>query len=86
MTTQFSADGNVVYTINAVNVVKATESGDARRINADGGRPSPTRSTRRPASSAREPAGVTYNTASSIVQRSRYNGSQVTYTVAGTDR
>ena len=82
---QFSADGNIVYTVNAVNVVKADEPGDAQ--------PDPTLTAGAAhlhaelAGRLRQHAagrGSTYNTASSSFTVS-YNGSPVTYTVAGTD-
>ena len=81
---EFTADGNVVYTVNAVNVVKATNQATlmpaprptrrSRRVR------SPTRSTRRPRWRRLQPAGLTYNTTTqqfTVI----YNGVPVTYTV-----
>ena len=82
----FSADGNLVYTVNAVNVVRASNL--ATLI---GTAPNQTlsastatyalNSTTSLAST--EPAGVTFNTATQQFT-APYNGSPVTYTLAGT--
>ena len=81
---EFSADGNTVYTVNAVNVVKATNqatlSGTAPQPDPRLPARSPTRSTRRPRWRPLQPAGLTYNTATKQFTVT-YNGLSVTYTV-----
>jgi hypothetical protein len=79
---EFSPDGNVLYTINAVNVVKATNqatlSGSTLTLGSENytlNSPAGFVST--------QPSGVKFNTTSQSFTVG-YNGSQVTYTLAGT--
>jgi hypothetical protein len=79
---EFSADGNVVYTVNAVNVVKATNQSTLSGSTLIAG--SVTYTLGSPAGFAStQPSGLTYNTTSNSFTVS-YNGLAVTYTVAGT--
>ena len=78
---EFSPDGNVVYTINAVNVVKATNQATLAGSTLTAG--AQTYTINSPAGFvSTEPSGVTYNTATDSFSVG-YNGSQVTYTLAG---
>jgi hypothetical protein len=83
---EFSADGNVVYTVNAVNVVKATNQatlgGTAPNQTITAGSLTYTLNTTTSLASF-QPAGLAYNTTSKQFTVS-YNGVSVTYTVAGT--
>ena len=83
---EFSADGNVVYTVNAVNVVKATNQatlgGTAPNQTITAG--SLTYTINATTSLATlQPAGLAYNTTSKQFTVS-YNGVPVTYTVGAT--
>ena len=79
---QFSADGNTVYTVNAVNVVKASNQATLSGSTLTAG--GVTYTLNSPAGFvSNAPAGVTYSTASSNFTVS-FNGSPVTFTVAGT--
>ena len=80
---QFSPDGNVVYTINAVNVVKATEAATLSGSTLTAGATTYTLNT--PAGFAStSPPGVTYNTRSSTFTVSLQR-LVVTYTVGRDD-
>lgn len=80
---EFSADGNVVYTVNAVNVVKATNQATLsgaepnQTLNAGALTYSLNTSTSR---ASIQPAGLDYNTATKQFMVS-YNGISVTYTI-----
>jgi hypothetical protein len=79
---QFSPDGNVVYTVNAVNVVKATNQQSLAGSTLTAGPATYTLNS--PAGFAStQPAGLTYDSANGTVTVS-YEGNQVTYTLAGT--
>lgn len=79
---QFSADGNVVYTVNAVNVVKATNQATLSGSTLTAG--AATYTLNSPAGFvSTAPSGLDYDTTTSALTVS-YNGSAVTYTVAGT--
>ena len=83
---QFSADGNVVYTVNAVNVVKATN-----QATLSGAEPNQTLTSgpytyalnTTTSLASIQPAGLTYNTGTKQFAVS-YNGIAVTYTVGAT--
>ncbi|MGH3578847.1 MAG: hypothetical protein ACRDU0_14990, partial [Mycobacterium sp.] len=80
---QFSADGNVVYTVNAVNVVRATNQATLTGVVSNqtlvsGSLTYALNATANTASI--QPAGVSYNTGTKQFVVS-YNGLQVTYTV-----
>ena len=83
---EFSADGNVVYTVNAVNVVKATNqatlAGTAPNQTITAGSLTYTLNSTTSLASF-QPAGVAYNTTSKQFTVS-YNGVSVTYTVGAT--
>jgi hypothetical protein len=80
---EFSPDGNVVYTINEVNVVKATNQSTLSGSTLTSG--SDTYTLNSPAGFvSTQPPGVSYNTTSSSFTVG-YNGSQVTYTLAGSN-
>ena len=86
---EFSADGNNVYTVNAVNVVKATNQADAqRRCQPDPERLAPLTYTLNTDDLARRdsPAGLAYNTRPAARSPSATTASPVTYTVGGADR
>ena len=79
---QFSPDGNVVYTVNAVNVVKATNQASLAGTTLTNGTLTYTLGS--PANFAStKPAGVTFDTATQAMAVS-YNGTAVTYTLSGT--
>jgi hypothetical protein len=83
---EFSVDGNVVYTINAVNVVKATNQATLA-----GGEPNQTLTVgaltyaldSSQSHASIQPAGVTYNTGTRQFTAT-INGTPVTYTVGAT--
>ena len=79
---QFSADGNVVYTINALNVVKATNQATLSGSTVTDG--SATYTLNSPSGFAStQPAGLTFDPPSQTVTVP-YNGSPVIYTVGAT--
>lgn len=79
---QFSQDGKVVYTINEVNVVKATSQSTLSGTTLTAG--TVTYTLNSPVGFAStQPSGLTYNTTTKSFTVS-YNGLEVTYTVAGT--
>jgi hypothetical protein len=78
---QFSPDGNVVYTVNAVNIVKSTNQQTLSGSTLTAGSLSYTLGS--PANFVSvEPTGVTYSTTTEGFTVS-YNGTSVTYTVSG---
>jgi hypothetical protein len=79
---QFSPDGNVVYTVNAVNVVKATNQATFSGSTLTAG--SAVYTLNSPAGFAStQPAGLTYDSTTSTFTVS-YDGSEITYKLAGT--
>jgi hypothetical protein len=78
---QFSVDGNVVYTVNAANVVKASNQATLSGSTLTAG--SIAYALNSPSGfSSTQPPGVSYSTTTNAFTVS-YNGSAVTYTVAG---
>jgi len=78
---QFSPDGNVVYTVNAVNVVKATDQATLSGSTLTNGTLVYTLGS--PANFAStKPTGVSFDTSTSTMAVS-YNGTAVTYTLSG---
>ena len=79
---QFSPDGNVVYTVNAVNVVKATNQATLSGSTLTAG--SAVYTLNSPAGFASiQPAGLTYDSTTSTFTVS-YDGSEVTCKLTGT--
>ena len=79
---QFSPDGKVVYTVNAVNVVKATDQASLAGTTLTNGTLTYTLGSPINFASTK-PAGVTFDTATQTMAVS-YNGTAVTYTLSGT--
>ena len=83
---EFSADGNVVYTVNAVNIVRASNqailSGAAPNQTLTYGTAKYTLNSTTAVASI-QPSGLTYNSGTKQFSVS-YNGSAVTYTVGAT--
>ena len=78
---EFSVDGNVIYTVNAVNVVRATNQDTLAGNILTAGTLKYTLNSGTSQASL-QPAGLNYNTASKQFTVS-YNGLAVTYTVSG---
>ena len=79
---QFSPNGNVVYTVNAVNAVKTSDQPTLSGSSLTAG-PATYTLNSPPGLASTQPAGLDYDAANGTFTVS-YNGSQVTYTVAAT--